>query len=42
MNCPPKKMAVVDWWQFVEVRLYSVTREKEVRKKKQADDLLFS
>ena len=34
MNCPSKKMAVVDWWPFVEVRLNSVTGEKEVRKKK--------
>ena len=37
-------MAVAERWPLVEVRLYSVTGawEKELRKKKQADDILFS
>ena len=37
-------MALVERWALVEVRLYSVTGawEKEVCKKKKADDVLFS
>ena len=39
-----KIMAIVERWPLVEVPLYSVTGawEKEVLKKKQTDDILFS